>query len=88
MTTLSLNEKQLPAIKEWKIGKTYRIELEVTMKEIGKGPDYGDGPYDLEPGKKRKEIVTARFEVDSASSDDDGDEDYEKQYAKARQGKM
>jgi hypothetical protein len=86
MTTLSLSEKQLPAIKDWKIGKKYRIELEVTMKEIGKGPDWSgfDGP--VSPDKKPKEIVTARFDVDSTFTDDD--EDYEKQYAKARQGKM
>ena len=44
---LSLNEKQLPDIKSWQVGKSYKVTLEVELvalrkDEYGKSPLTGD----------------------------------------------
>lgn len=36
LPTLHLNEKNLPAIKNWKIGEKYKLELEVELTSLSK----------------------------------------------------
>lgn len=57
----SISEKYLPAIKEWKVGKKYSIELNVEMVSQSKGSD-----YEVEGGK---DIHTARFKILSVDSE-------------------
>lgn len=42
-STLNLTEKDLPAIADWEVGKTYQVVL--TVKEVSLSQDtrYGDG---------------------------------------------
>ncbi len=57
----SITEKELPAIKKWKIGKKYAIELNVEMVSASKGSDYDIGGD--------KDTHTARFKILSADSE-------------------
>lgn len=36
---ISLSSKQLPEIKQWKIGKTYKVVLELEQKGMHEGSD-------------------------------------------------
>ena len=36
LPSFSLTEKDLPEIKEWKVGKRYKLEMEVEQVEISK----------------------------------------------------
>lgn len=65
----SITEKDLPAIKEWKVGKKYSLELNVEMVSSSKGSDY-DIPY----GAEQKEIHNARFKIISVDSEAGADE--------------
>lgn len=56
----SLSEKELPAIKDWGVGKKYTLTLNVEMTSSSKGSDY-DVP--LSNDGKRKEIHNARFKI-------------------------
>lgn len=61
----SITEKDLPAIKEWKVGKKYSLELNVEMVSSSKGSDY-EIPY----GAEQKEIHNARFKILSIDSEE------------------
>ncbi len=61
----SITEKDLPAIKEWKVGKKYSIELNVEMVSSSKGSDY-DAPY----GSDSKDIHSARFKILSIDNEE------------------
>lgn len=52
--TISLNEKELPEIKKWKVGGKYRIMLDVEQVSAEKGDSWG------ESDSKR---LNARFKV-------------------------
>lgn len=60
--TLRLNSDDLPAIKNWKVGQTYKLSLEVTMTGLNQGSMYEmvDAPED----KK----TSANFKVTSVRS--------------------
>jgi len=60
-----LTEKELPAIKDWAVGKKYILTLNVEMVSSSKGSDY-DVP--LGSDGKRKEIHNARFKILSVDS--------------------
>lgn len=62
----SINAEEFPAIKEWSVGKKYKVEIEVEMvgNEIG---DWGD-----DKGKN-----VARFKICGIMSDEDKDDDSE-----------
>jgi len=55
--TISIDENQLPEIKNWKIGKTYMIELSVELTGLHK-------KYD-------SDMICADFEIKSAETDED-----------------
>jgi len=58
--TLSLSEDDLPAIKGWKVGGKYSINLEVEQVSSSKGDMYGP------MGSDKK--ISARFHVLSATT--------------------
>lgn len=58
--SFSMNEKDLPAIKEWKVGGKYTLTLNCEMVSSSKGSDY-DVP--LGNNGKRKETHNARFKI-------------------------
>lgn len=57
----SITEKELPAIKNWKVGQKYSIELNVEMVSQSKGSDYELGGD--------SQIHTARFKILSVDSE-------------------
>lgn len=64
--TLSLDEKDLPAIKNWKVGGKYRITIDVEQVSATKGDDWDD-----DDSKK----LSARFKVLKAIEHDQEDDD-------------
>jgi hypothetical protein len=58
--TVVLSDKELPAIKDWKVGEKYTIELEVEQTSMR---------------KKEDGSMCAEFKINSASSEDETDED-------------
>lgn len=59
--SLSLDDSDLPAIKEWEVGKKYEIRVNCELVNLSKGDSY----YEAEKGKKKYE---ARFKILSAKS--------------------
>lgn len=57
---VSLDAKTLPAIKNWKVGKKYRILLEVEQVSLSKD-EYGDGDNQMR----------ARFRINNAKEYED-----------------
>ncbi len=45
LPSFSVTEKDLPEIKDWKVGKTYKLEIEVEVVSMGKN-EYGKSPLD------------------------------------------
>ena len=73
---LSLSEKDLPEIKEWDIGKNYKLEISITMtgKRI---PSH----WDLEMGKRG---ISADFKITGVKnkSESDGAQRFREKYKK------
>ena len=40
--TLNVSEEQLPALKKWKVGKTYKMIVEAEQVETSKGSPFDD----------------------------------------------
>jgi len=59
--TLSLDAKDLPAIKDWKVGKSYKIEVTAKMVSMSEGNE-----YDYEDEDRAKQPMRARFQITSA----------------------
>src|SRR5690554_3728151 len=59
--TLRLTEDELPEIKDWKVGKVYKIELTVKQIEMRQGSEF-------ESQDKESKKTHAVFEVQSAKS--------------------
>lgn len=57
LPTFSLTEKDLPAIKDWKVGKKYKLEIEVEQISVSKN-EYGRSP------------MTARFRIHKVGEKD------------------
>lgn len=57
LPSFSLTEKNLPEIKDWKVGKKYKLEIEVEMVSVSKN-EYGNSP------------MTARFKVHKVGKED------------------
>lgn len=51
---LHLDDKKLPAIKNWKVGETYHLQLKVKQVSMREGSLYGEDD---------KNKITADFEV-------------------------
>jgi len=54
-----ITEKDLPAIKDWKVGEKYTMTVNVRMLSSSKGNDYDV----LSSDGKEKEIHNGRFEI-------------------------
>ena len=78
--TLHLDESHLAEIKEWKVGKTYKIELEVKQVSMSMGDEYGP----MMEGQK-KGMVNARFEVLSAKTLGEGKKEEKNEYKGERE---
>src|SRR3972149_1946702 len=62
-TTLSLDESELPEIKDWKVGGTYKIMLEVEQISSSKGEEYGMDDKDKKM-RARFKIISAHAPMD------------------------
>jgi len=60
--SLSLDAKDLPAIKGWTVGKTYEITVKAKLTFMSEGDEYGDYDEDSEGGERRK-TTRARFRI-------------------------
>ena len=65
---IHLDEDELPAIRDWKVGETYRIVLEV--EQTAQQKDEGEGEEDL---------LSADFKILSASVEGEEPEDNEEE---------
>lgn len=61
--TLTLDEKELPAIKNWKIDGEYVLDVKVKLKSLNKSM-YSDSP------KLRAEFVVQKVTTDDDEKDD------------------
>lgn len=66
---LSLDEGDLPEVKNWKVGKTYKVELEIKQVASSVG-EHGTMPSN----DSDKEKVHCKFEVVKAEVYDDKEE--------------
>lgn len=67
----SVSDKVLPAIKNWKVGQTYKLELEVKMVGHRLGNDYETMPsLSAEGSQKVPKVMSAEFEVTGISTED------------------
>lgn len=69
LPTFNLSEKDLPEVKDWKVGKTYHLEMEVEQIETRK-EEYAEG-----------EPIVARFRIVKIKSESDNSEHGKKGYA-------
>lgn len=56
--TISLDETELPAIKNWEVGKTYNVKASVKMVFQAEGNEWGEMV-----GQEQKPKVTARLKI-------------------------
>lgn len=72
--TLHVDEKDLPAIKKWQVGKKYHVKAHVEMRSHSKGDDWGE-----DSGKKKHSAVLVLHKLEEVSdkhgdgSDDSAD---------------
>lgn len=57
--SLSVSEDDLPAIKDWAVGKKYHVKAHVEMREHSKGDSFG---YDDGKKKHRARLVIHSIE--------------------------
>ena len=68
-STVSLNEKELPEMKDWKVGDKYKLILEVEMTGQRQGSDYASMPMPdmamAQPGVRQEppKILTGEFRI-------------------------
>lgn len=60
--SLSLDANDLPAIKDWTVGKTYEITVKAKLTFMSEGDEYGDEYSDSERSE-RKKVQRAKFRV-------------------------
>ncbi len=61
--SLSLDAKDLPAIKNWTVGKTYDITVKAKLTFMSEGDEYGDEYGEDSERAERKKIQRAKFRV-------------------------
>lgn len=71
LPSFSLTEKQFPPLKDWKVGKKYKMEIEVEQVSMSKN-EYAD----------RDEPLTARFKIHKVGEE----EMYTEEEKKGRMG--
>lgn len=69
MGTISIDESQLPEIKNWQVGEEYEFTVKVRQTEIRESDNWEKEQYGL-PDKS----VIARFEILSASTEKEEEE--------------
>ena len=75
LPSFTLSEKDLPAMKDWKVGEKYNLCVEVEMKKAMKGDEYP--MYGQEDDKK----VKGTFDIVSVGVEEPEEKDYETEYA-------
>lgn len=75
LPSFTLNSKDLPEIKDWKVGEVYFFKLKAEQIEMGKG-EYEFSNY------TNSKVIHARFQIIEIESD--GKESYEEEYARKR----
>lgn len=60
--TIRLDAKDLPAIKNWKVGKTYKMTVTAKLVFMSEGDEYDS---DYGPSRESKEPPRARFRITS-----------------------
>lgn len=75
LPSFTLTEKDLPQMKDWKVGEKYDLCVEVEMTKSMKGDEYP--MYGQEPDKS----VKGTFNIVSVGVDEE-EEDYQTEYAK------
>lgn len=63
---LSINSDQFPEIKDWKVGETYELAVEVKMTSKHEGQEY---TFD----KANAGLVRASFDIKSVQTDEEED---------------
>ncbi len=61
---IRLDEADLPAIKDWEVGKTYTVTAKVKMVHQSEGNEYDDYSPD---GESKKPVMSATLKVISMS---------------------
>lgn len=85
MPTIRFDDKQLPEIKDWEVGKEYRIVL--TVKQIAKrqGEEYPG--FNMDGTKKAPDkTISATFKVEDVEVEPEPESDFETEYADKRSG--
>ena len=59
-SSLYISEKELAAIKDWKVGQKYKLEVEVEMTGISKQDNWGSDPGKLSANFKINKISTEK----------------------------
>lgn len=59
MPSITIDERVMPEIKDWKVGEQYKIEVIVEQVSLEKTEDY----MMMEPGVEAEETMIARFKV-------------------------
>lgn len=80
LPNVTLSATDLPEIKDWQVGKTYTIVMQVKMTKVQEGEDYP--AYGQKPTKK----IKARFDVTSVGVEEPEKEEYAQEYARKRSG--
>lgn len=58
--TLTIDEKELPAIKSWTVGTKYDIHVKAELVSMSKGDLYGYDSDSKKPYEARFKIISAR----------------------------
>jgi hypothetical protein len=85
--TIQLSSKDLPEIKDWKIGDTYEVCVDFTLQGIRKAERY-DEMYigNKMPPEPPKDEVVANFNI-TAVKIEEPEEEFVDEYTKVRTGK-
>jgi len=60
--SISLDATDLPAIKDWTVGKTYEITVKAKLTFMSEGDEYGEEYSDSERSE-RKKVQRAKFHI-------------------------
>ena len=62
MPTITLTDKDLPEIKDWKVGQVYHLEIDAEMVRTSKGSLYSEDSSGHEASFKVKKVYTEEQE--------------------------
>ncbi len=81
--SLSVDETDLPAIKNWDVGKTYTITAEVKMTFQSEGREYDEWPGE----QSEKPKMRARFRILSITPEKEKPKKKSKSYPRIKSAK-